>query len=86
MSVTLFKPAGLTVFPPHADPEGDCVLGRLLADDPARAELAWPTGFEGGIAHRLDRSTSGALVVLFVVGPSHVKGLYINSERDAANA
>jgi 23S rRNA-/tRNA-specific pseudouridylate synthase len=51
------------VFPPHADPGGDCVLKRLLAEDPARAALPWPVGFEGGIAHRLDTSTSGALAV-----------------------
>lgn len=60
---TLDKPAGLPVFPPHADAQGDCVLARLLADQPWRGETAWPEGFEGGIAHRLDTSTSGALLV-----------------------
>jgi 23S rRNA pseudouridine1911/1915/1917 synthase len=60
---TLDKPAGLPVFPPHDDPDGDCVLRRLLGDDPARGALAWPAGFEGGLAHRLDTSTSGALLV-----------------------
>ena len=60
---TLSKPAGVPVFPPHADPDGDCVLKRLLAEEPVRAALAWPEGFEGGIAHRLDTSTSGALAV-----------------------
>ncbi len=59
---TLAKPAGLPVFPPHADPGGDCVLARLLAREPGRA-LAWPEGFAGGIAHRLDVGTSGALAV-----------------------
>ncbi len=57
------KPAGLPVFPPHDTPGGDCVLARLLAEEPARAGLAWPTGFEGGLLHRLDTSTSGAVAV-----------------------
>ena len=60
---TVCKPAGLPVFPPHADPGGDCVLARLLAEDPRRARPAWPEGFPGGVAHRLDTSTSGALLV-----------------------
>ncbi|MCB9683997.1 MAG: RNA pseudouridine synthase [Alphaproteobacteria bacterium] len=60
---TLCKPAGLPVFPPHDDAGGDCVLARLLAEEPGRAELPWPAGFEGGLAHRLDTSTSGALAV-----------------------
>lgn len=60
---TLAKPAGLPVLPPHADPEGDCLLARLLADDPQRAALPWPEGFEGGLVHRLDISTSGAVAV-----------------------
>lgn len=51
------------MFPPHADPDGDCVLARLLAEQPERADLAFPEGFAGGIAHRLDISTSGALLV-----------------------
>ncbi len=63
MSLTLSKPAGLTVLPPHHDPEGDCILKRLLADQPWRRDVAWPPGFEGGIAHRLDNSTSGAVIV-----------------------
>src|SRR5690606_11456797 len=59
---TLSKPAGLPVFPPHADPAGDCLLARLLAEEPWRAALPWPAGFDGGIAHRLDVSTSGAVL------------------------
>lgn len=51
------------MFPPHADPAGDCVLRRLLVDAPWRAEIAWPEGFAGGICHRLDTSTSGAVLV-----------------------
>ncbi len=57
----LWKPPGLSVFPPHADPSGDCLLARLLAAEPARA-TGWPAGFEGGIAHRLDNATSGLVV------------------------
>lgn len=59
----LHKPAGLPVFPPHADPAGDCVLARLLARFPERAAAGWPEGFAGGIAHRLDTATSGLLLV-----------------------
>lgn len=56
------KPAGITCFPPHGDPSGDCVLRRLLAAFPDQAQ-AFPPGFEGGIAHRLDTLTSGFVVV-----------------------
>lgn len=49
------------MFPPHADPAGDCLLARVLVDQPWRAELPWPEGFAGGLAHRLDVSTSGAV-------------------------
>lgn len=60
---TVSKPPGLPVFPPHDDPDGDCVLARILDVQGWRSDLAWPAGFAGGIAHRLDTSTSGALVV-----------------------
>jgi len=60
---TLDKPAGIPVFPPHADAAGDCLLARMLADAPSRADLPWPDGFAGGIAHRLDVSTTGAVAV-----------------------
>ena len=63
MFSTWDKPAGIPCLTPHADPEGDCVLHRLLAAQPERRAIDWPDGFAGGIAHRLDRSTSGALVV-----------------------
>jgi len=62
MPTTLDKPAGLTVFPPHFDRDGDCLLQRLLRDQPWRKEITWPSGYEGGIAHRLDNSTSGAVL------------------------
>ena len=60
---TLSKPPGLPVFAPHENPGGDCLLARLLAEQPERASMAFPQGFEGGIAHRLDTSTSGAILV-----------------------
>ena len=62
VATTLNKPAGLPVFPPHDNAEGDCLLRRLLADQPERKDVAWPVGFEGGIAHRLDTATSGAVL------------------------
>ncbi|MEX0774798.1 MAG: RNA pseudouridine synthase [Phycisphaeraceae bacterium] len=63
MPTTLHKPAGLPVFPPHDDPAGDCLLARLLRDQPWRRDIAWPQGFAGGIAHRLDNATSGAVLI-----------------------
>jgi 23S rRNA pseudouridine1911/1915/1917 synthase len=74
---TVFKPAGLPVFPPRGDPSGDCVLSRLLGEEPWRAEAGWPDGFAGGIAHRLDGSTTGALVVADDVAELEwVRGLF----------
>lgn len=63
MATTLNKPMGLPVFPPHDDAAGACALATLLADQPWRRDIVWPVGFEGGIAHRLDNDTSGALLV-----------------------
>ena len=60
------KPAGLPVFPPHADPSGDCVLRRLEAQG-CLGPGPWPQGFEGGLAHRLDTATSG--LVAFAPDP-----------------
>ena len=54
----LDKPAGVPVFPPHADPAGDCLLRRLLAERPEQ-DQPFPEGFRGGLAHRLDVPTSG---------------------------
>jgi len=68
----LNKPAGIPVFRPHKDPEGDCLLRRLLAEQPAQ-NVAFPEGFEGGILHRLDVSTSG--VVLAARSPAHFEPL-----------
>lgn len=58
----LSKPAGLPVFPPHADPGGDCLLGWLLAHAPDQGTHEFPKGFAGGLAHRLDTSTSGVVL------------------------
>ena len=54
------KPAGLVVHPGHGRPDGTLVDALLAADVP----LA-PAGGEGrpGIVHRLDRDTSGLLLV-----------------------
>jgi 23S rRNA pseudouridine1911/1915/1917 synthase len=56
-----WKPAGIPVFPPHADPAGDCLLARVLTVYPDRAD-GFPPGFEAGIAHRLDTATSGLVI------------------------
>jgi 23S rRNA pseudouridine1911/1915/1917 synthase len=60
--VALCKPAGIPVFPPHADAGGDCLLSRWLAESPEQTETDWPEGFSGGIAHRLDTPTSGQVI------------------------
>lgn len=57
----LEKPPGLPVFPPHQDPAGDCLLSRLLRTRTDQ-RASWPEGFEGGLAHRLDVSTSGIVL------------------------
>jgi len=62
MATTFDKPSGLPVFEPHDAPGADCVLVRLLAAQPWRSAIDWPRGFEGGIAHRLDNHTSGAIL------------------------
>jgi 23S rRNA pseudouridine1911/1915/1917 synthase len=63
MPRTMYKPPGTPVFPPHDAPDGDSLLRALLAEQPHRRDLAWPAGFEGGICHRLDTSTSGAVLI-----------------------
>lgn len=60
--VFLAKPAGVPVFPPHADPQAPSLLQAWLAVRPQQAAQAWPAGFEGGLAHRLDTPTSGIVV------------------------
>ena len=65
--VFLSKAAGVPVFPPHARPEDPSLLQAWLAKRPELAELPWPPGFEGGLAHRLDTSTSGIVVACTTV-------------------
>lgn len=60
--VLLTKPAGLPVFPPHGSPDGDCLLARARARGALADGAAWPPGFDGGIAHRLDTPTSGLVL------------------------
>jgi 23S rRNA pseudouridine1911/1915/1917 synthase len=58
--VVLAKPAGLVVHPGAGHPDGTLVNG-LLARYPELAEVGDPA--RPGIVHRLDRDTSGLLVV-----------------------
>ena len=51
------KPGGIPVFPPHADPSGDCLLARTRL-----SSNGWDPKFAGGIAHRLDIPTSGQVL------------------------
>jgi 23S rRNA pseudouridine1911/1915/1917 synthase len=60
--VFLRKDAGLPVFPPHRDPSGACLLASWVQARPEQAGIPWPEGFAGGIAHRLDVSSSGIVV------------------------
>ncbi|MGA0586114.1 23S rRNA pseudouridine(1911/1915/1917) synthase RluD [Dyella sp. KRB-257] len=55
--LVLDKPAGLVVHPGAGNP-GGTVLNALLHHDPRLAELP-----RGGIVHRLDKDTSGLMVV-----------------------
>ncbi|MEW5834226.1 MAG: 23S rRNA pseudouridine(1911/1915/1917) synthase RluD [Pseudomonadota bacterium] len=55
--LVLNKPAGLVVHPGAGNPTGT-VLNALLHHDPSLAELP-----RGGIVHRLDKDTSGLMVV-----------------------
>ncbi len=55
--LVLNKPAGLVVHPGAGNPTGT-VLNALLHHDPVLAELP-----RGGIVHRLDKDTSGLMVV-----------------------
>ncbi len=61
--LAVLKPAGVSVFPRRDGSTTDCVLARLLAARPEQGAPDWPRGFAGGIAHRLDVSTSGQLLV-----------------------
>ena len=52
------KPAGLPVYPRRETPDRDTIFTRLPP-----TEHEFPYGYEGGIAHRLDNSTSGQLLL-----------------------
>ena len=39
------------------------MVARLSAAEPVRSAIAWPEGFEAGVVHRLDTSTSGAVAI-----------------------
>jgi 23S rRNA pseudouridine1911/1915/1917 synthase len=60
----LWKPSGMPVFPMQATGgKGPSLLEVLLDREPEQGRGSWPSGFEGGIAHRLDNGTSGLVVV-----------------------
>lgn len=61
MPSTFHKPPGIPVFPLTSGIPQDSAWARVIAGDPWRGEISWPKGFEAGILHRLDTSTSGAL-------------------------
>lgn len=56
------KTAGISVFPLHSDPSAPCVLYEIQRYNPLLQNISLK-GFECGIAHRLDISTSGALYI-----------------------
>ena len=58
----LRKRSGEPTLLPNDGSDRPSTLGRLLEAAPWQGELAWPPGFEGGIAHRLDVQTSGLVV------------------------
>ena len=60
--IVIDKPAGLVVHPGSGTPGGTLVNG-LLARFPDLAAHAWPDPARPGIVHRLDKGTSGVLVV-----------------------
>ncbi|GAC1313865.1 MAG: RluA family pseudouridine synthase [Acidimicrobiales bacterium] len=60
--VVVEKPAGLVVHPGAGNPGGTLVNG-LLARVPDMAGRAWPDTARPGIVHRIDKGTSGLLMV-----------------------
>ena len=69
------KPAGLVVHPGAGNPDGTMV-NALLYRDPSLKTLA-----RAGIVHRLDKDTSGVMVVARTV-PAQTKLVEMLSERD----
>jgi 23S rRNA pseudouridine1911/1915/1917 synthase len=63
LSLVVYKPSGVSCFPLHGDPLHDCMLHRIQQLHPEQKQIGWPSGFSGGIAHRLDIPTSGQLIV-----------------------
>lgn len=61
--IVLNKQAGWSCFPHRNDPSKPSMLEHLLNEYPEQGRIDWPQGFDGGIAHRLDVSTSGQLLV-----------------------
>lgn len=57
------KPTQIPVFPKKDTPQEDSLLSRLLLQEPHRAHLQWPIGFDGGILHRLDTPTTGGVLI-----------------------
>ena len=73
--IVLDKPAGLVVHPGAGNPDGTLV-NALLYFDPALAALP-----RAGIVHRLDKDTSGVMVVARTL-PAHTSLVAQLSERD----
>lgn len=61
--IVLNKRSGWSCFPHRNDPSTPSMLQYLLTEYPEQGNVDWPQGFDGGIAHRLDVSTSGQLLV-----------------------
>ena len=73
--IVLDKPAGLVVHPGAGNP-GGTLVNALLHFDPALAALP-----RAGIVHRLDKDTSGVMVVARTL-PAHTSLVAQLSERD----
>jgi 23S rRNA pseudouridine1911/1915/1917 synthase len=73
--IVLDKPAGLVVHPGAGNP-GGTLVNALLHHDPALALLP-----RAGIVHRLDKDTSGVMVVARTL-PAHTSLVAQLSERD----
>ena len=70
--VVVDKPAGMVVHPGHGVPSGTLV-NALLAQCPALA--AFEDSLRPGIVHRLDKDTSGVMVVAKTSAAPLVSGL-----------
>jgi len=56
------KPAGVLVHPTPAN-EPDTVVAWFLAKFPETKNLSWPDATRAGIVHRLDKDTSGLMIL-----------------------